>query len=408
VALSLAACVPEADDAELGAAILAITHGVRSSEPALVAFAGPNGLWCSGMVVADRVVLTAAHCLTGSYRLELLGGGAQISGGHAPAGEPFTATALELLPHPEFDATTFAHDIGLVVLDRAVPASIPRAQLLDGSLDESAVGSTLRVAGFGATLDDGGAGGALETTSRIDALEATRIRVVPSPGQPCRGDSGGPALAGDGSLVGVISVGDAACTDHSYLARVDSYRASFIEPRLAALAPGSADSGERCHYAEQCAMGDCVLPEDAALSRYCAAPCRDVTDCRVGMECLPSAKSERACRWPLPSPRAQGATCADDGACESNLCGMLESAAAGRAASCLSPCVAGVIDCANGASCEPVLDRGGLSACASSAPPPARDTGCSLAAAPSSRAHLLLVALACLLVRRSRRHFTCA
>ena len=66
----------------------------------------------------------------------------------------------------------------------------------------------------------------------------------------CTGDSGGPARAADGTIVGVTSIGTSGCNDDvSYYVRVDRY-ATAIKVFLDTKAPPSCQTEQGCDVFE--------------------------------------------------------------------------------------------------------------------------------------------------------------
>jgi hypothetical protein len=327
------ACAPAGGDR----AASAITGGVDdAAHPAVVALVDADGkVGCTGVVIAPHAVLTAAHCLGAPggplqqrvFAGPVFGAGAELS------------RVTDAVAHPEYDRSTLAHDLALLTIEKATAAA-PLA--IDARApDATWVGQTFQSIGFGKTAagvpDEGRR---RSGTGKVTAVGASDFTAAPSPSQPCTGDSGGPAIfasAGAAQVTGLASHGDVACTDHAVFMRLDVARAAFIDPYLAATAPGTARVGERCLYAEQCVGGSCLQTADEPLRSYCSQPCAGDEQCPAGMSCAPDG-----CRYPLPSPGAIGSACDRDSACVSETCYVTAGAQGGL---CTRRCVSTEADC---------------------------------------------------------------
>jgi hypothetical protein len=355
--LVIAGCVaPE------GSAVQSITNGsADAGDPAVVALVDPTGrAGCTATVIEAHTAITAAHCVTGFDPRILrvwFGGGdySAVSGART---------------HPMFDPTSLANDVAVVTFRD--PAQVAPLALETAA---PAVGTVIRAVGYGTTAagsDDGGekrAGSAM-----ISDVQATELTALPQPSQPCHGDSGGPALLPAGTIGGVVSRGDAACSDHTIYARVDVAQ-SFVTGYLAETAPGTASVGQPCLYDGQCAGGPCLVTADDPELAFCAAACTHDSDCPAAMTCKDSE-----CRYPVPSPGAIGSTCSADADCTSGTC--LRGA-------CTRSC-GGSATCPSGFSCSDDFCTADTSGCG----------GCNGGGSPA-----LVIALAVLFaaVRRSGR-----
>ena len=330
---------------ELGERTASITNGTRDEgDPAVVGLSPIRGApYCTGTLIAPRVVLTAGHCISGPLpaaffgTAPLEGGGLWIDGVYAER-------------HPLFQGgPQSVNDLGLILL--AEPAPVEPVIFSTQPLDASFVGAPLRVVGFGST---GGPeplfGIKHEGIARGLDFEDTTFRFTGDPSQTCLGDSGGPAFVtrdGREELVGVASSGDPDCNEFGRNTRVD-YAAYVLQSFVERSAAGSAGPGERCFFAEHCAVGACVTAPDDDRIRYCATSCARDEDCAEGLTC---ATGEGLCRHPVPTPGAFGGACDQDVDCVDRVCARIDSDAVGT---CSLRCIADdAASCPSSLACEP-------------------------------------------------------
>ena len=118
--------------------------GLVAQTPLCGADATTAELFCTGVLIAPRVVLTTAHC-TSLYPLA----GARVYAGTAVTSDPGQwLTVASVRRHPSWTVENpRASDLALLVLEEPAPfAPIP---LIASPLDGSFVGATVRVVGFG-------------------------------------------------------------------------------------------------------------------------------------------------------------------------------------------------------------------------------------------------------------------
>jgi hypothetical protein len=284
-----------------------------AGDAAVVALVSSGGAtWCTGTLVAPRVVLTAAHCgidarTVFDYRAVF---GGDVA---AAAGE---VALVDAHLHPDYDDATGRNDFALLHLAEEAPAApVP---LFAGPVDDALVGQGLRLVGFGVTAADANdAGRKRAGTATVTSYDAASVTVAPAPALPCMHDSGGPAFVTVGTsehLAGVTWSGDASCVDHGVYGRVDAILESFVAPYLARSGRGAAHVGERCFYPEHCDTGLCLSAVDEPRITYCTQPCARDAECPADLRCL-ELDGLRQCRYPTPTPGAPGAGCAAPDEC---------------------------------------------------------------------------------------------
>lgn len=372
------ACGPSGDRPEPPAAApAAIVAGTADSQdPAVVAIGvrrvgcgAPLAVHCTGTLIAPRLVLTAAHCITDTpfgSNLEVLFG----SDAASPAASFRRVTEVQL--HPAYAAGNALADLALLILEEsATAAPVP---LNTAPLDAAWVGRSVRLVGFGQTQASGSLPGGKRTgTATISEVGSSQFRVVPGPSLSCHGDSGGPLLGPGGGgevLIGVTAKGDPGCAAYGLNVRVDAFTADFLAPWIARIAASPPPP-----------LADGPL----APSLLCSAPCVSSADCPQGLVCQVGPTGEGLaprCVVPGLVAGALSAACATDAQCTERCVQVRPDSASCR---CYTAC----------APTEP-------------APPPADGPGCSLSRGHSFRPGLLLFLLVGFFLWRRRHSRDCS
>ena len=206
-----------------GGALGVVGGTTDTGHPYVVAAFGPHEL-CSGALVSSTVVVTAAHCYSGT----LDGDTVQITLAPVvhPAGE-FVATGPT---YPGKIHRLKDHDIAVVVLDTGIQldhyAELPAST---GLVEKLPSNQRVDVVGFGISAIKSGLPTAFGTkhltTSNLASagvLSGEFVKVVTG---PCQGDSGAPnLLTGTNTVLAITtySNGNPNCNGDSYSERLDT------------------------------------------------------------------------------------------------------------------------------------------------------------------------------------------
>lgn len=220
-----------------------------------------QGYLCTGTLIDDFVVLTAAHCVEDAVASHYT-----ICGGDDPfdanGGCYYLTGAAEVHVHPSYDpGVVGAYDIGIIILD-AEPAQedstgttqpIPYLASDNGSVYDSSPGTQFTAVGFGITSGTGADDSGIKRTVQLtmNQIYLDIFEYGSATKNTCSGDSGGPALVtidGKPTVVGVVSYGDQNCQQFGGDSRTD-YFSDYIGQFAGAGAtptptPGSGDDDD--------------------------------------------------------------------------------------------------------------------------------------------------------------------
>ena len=166
---------------------------------------GEGSSFCSGIVLAPRIVLTAAHCLRAAADM--------VVHYHDENGQPVLVVVAATAAHPMYRADAIKRrvvsiDVGLVETATPLPASFRAAALAEG--DAPAVGEAITVAGYGIGREGvAKSGGTLRAAAlRVREPASNILLWAADPDESgagaCSGDSGAPIFAADGKTVAAI------------------------------------------------------------------------------------------------------------------------------------------------------------------------------------------------------------
>lgn len=180
---------------------------------AAVMIVGSRGNFCTGILIARDLVLTAAHCVAPGADYKLMQFDAQR--------QPNLRDILRIERHPQFSAKTFDNhrataDVALIKLAAPVPGA-SQATLFGGTFSVAA-GDRFTIAGYGLTeRGNGKTGGTLRAANLVATSKPGNLQIrLADPATnreraglgACTGDSGGPVFADNGGrllVIGVIS-----------------------------------------------------------------------------------------------------------------------------------------------------------------------------------------------------------
>jgi len=295
----------------LGQRTDAIVNGEDSWDPAVVQLDEAQrlavgaimtrygGSWtniCTGTLITDERVLTAAHCVIDERGRVTSASEFRFALGEDAADARATLRVSAVHVHPDYDpwGADASGDVALLVLTAPATATVPEVRPIpyncEALVSAQLVDSSLQTVGYGATTRRG----TDENSRRYWAVEEVvalgRIDfTVDGHGEAgvCYGDSGGPGLwtmpGGGVRVIGTLSWGDEYCAEQDHFLRVDRV-CDFLDPLVGgcgSLTAAGVCDGQRARYCQDgevveqdCATPDEVCGDDGSGQQRCIAdPC---------------------------------------------------------------------------------------------------------------------------------------
>lgn len=206
-------------------------------------YVGTKWSVCSGVILDEKTILTAAHCLQ-----NVTPGEVEVHAGVQHKDEFYQPLKVQqLIIHPLYDEASLTHDLAIIKLKHRLPFN-NRIQRISLYYDDVEEGKDAYVTGWGVNLD-----GRLS-----DSIRSLPVNIYPSVACArkygsdfhkdlqlcagtqnqdfCIGDSGGPLVINfrnDPYLVGIVSYTGEQCSDGrpSVYTKMKTYR-KFIEQNL--------------------------------------------------------------------------------------------------------------------------------------------------------------------------------
>lgn len=379
---------PAPSTSTLAAPIIGGTKDI--SHPAVGALVIGTRSFCTGTLIASRVVLTAAHCID-SARTNGARGGLRfridVPDANQPEGYDTKYYDIEvslLSNHPKWNnQVSQGFDVGIAILKTKVPDTVAKTIPHNITpLNAQWKGKEPLFLGYGLTQSVPNAVSAVSKQgATIPIIQVLNDRIEHrAPGKSvCHGDSGGPALFTINGQLRVIAVNSyvtgqrvpnanpprSACDASGVSMRTDTYQ-TYINSILIKYGdgPASCQQDQDCGSCASCGSKNVCEPKSFPTDSTSCQDCKSDSDCNGGI-CYRFATGYR-CLQP----------CTNDGCCpQDSVCTPLTTGASNwhcvpKDGACGPLSCQGNDDCGPGeacnqGSCEPVLPPRSPKLCAS-------------------------------------------
>jgi MYXO-CTERM domain-containing protein len=368
-------------DADVGTAREEIVGGTLGGDPAVVVLQNyrTSGL-CTGTLIAERVVLTAKHCIQEPFATRpanpsdiVVGVGdtvRRLSAALRVQSIDTTPGTYTVDSRGGIGTGLVGSDVAVMVLQSGMPGiePIPVMRTSPAGL----AGQVITAVGFGRT-PSGQAGVKYTAMGRVQGVTEELIYVG---ALTCQGDSGGPAITAANEVAGVVSFGAGACgTGYGAYNTILPFM-DMIDNALRTAGSCLNDGEERCDGAdndcdelvdETCTpIGGACAADDECVGLTCretvagqlcttaCSPLRPEFGCDPGFYCARSTGCEGYC-VPLQGERGE---LGNEEPCTSNeQCASLFCADPGDGRRrCLQPCRGDAGMCLAGEACAAVTN----------------------------------------------------
>jgi V8-like Glu-specific endopeptidase len=247
-----------------------------------------QGAICTATFISQRVLLTAAHCVSPQ---ELANLGSNIEFLVITSDDLNSAGPGSILPvqethfDPMFNSNDIGngHDVGVAILSQAHTVTpIPFNQT---PMSSQMIGQSVRLVGYGVSdVSGNGSGVKRQLTTQLDNFDYLLLQIGDTGHQTCQGDSGGPAMMHVNNvetIVGVTSFGNQDCSMGGFDTRIDEYTqfinqylgGSTCTPNCAGRNCGSDGCGHTC--------GTCGSNETCSSTGQCMTPPPPTNQCEA-------------------------------------------------------------------------------------------------------------------------------
>jgi V8-like Glu-specific endopeptidase len=191
---------------------------------------------CTATAIAPTVAVTAGHCAEGlAYDISF---SAQPDV-NAPLDSGNYIVVTQVIANPAYDGNPLdGHDVSIVLLSKAAPASVALGTA-------PSVGAAVRAVGYGMNVfgqDGTGVGARRQIDISVDTVATHEIVAGDDGSSTCHGDSGGPIFDAAGALVATDSYGEPNCHSPSHDMRIDD-NLDFIDQFLGSGGGGGGGGG---------------------------------------------------------------------------------------------------------------------------------------------------------------------